>query len=279
MGEIVQPPVLRPLSIGEIFDRAVTLLVRNWATFGIIAAVGILPWQLLNLVTVITGIAVFGAIGALGTAIFPTITALATAAVVAQIYRQEELDWRAALSIGFGRFFRVLGASILIGLMMFIPLAIVLGIGFAAGLFKFANPVADVIAVTFIAAAALWFIAGTLVYAYTVSAIAIDDYGISDSIGKAFELFAGPQAGRALTFALAFALISVGVSFAGSALLAFIATSLHSAPLAYAVNAILLFGSYLVGDALIAVYYFDVRIRREGYDLQVSLDAMESARA
>jgi hypothetical protein len=50
----------------------------------------------------------------------------------------------------------------------------------------------------------------------------------------------------------------------------------HSVALGTALQALVLFAGTLFGNVLIGVFYFDVAIRREGYDMQVALDAMPS---
>ena len=48
MGETDKTLTLRPLGIGELFDRAITLLVLYYVAFGAIALAGVLPGVLFD---------------------------------------------------------------------------------------------------------------------------------------------------------------------------------------------------------------------------------------
>jgi hypothetical protein len=272
MGEM-SDPMLRPLSIGEIFDRAITLLIHNWAPLSIVAAIGVVPAQLaayLALTFQSTPWILFGKLLGL---LFAVAT-MATAIIVAQVYHQEELDWRSAVLRGLARIPSMIGVALMLVLFAILPLLIVLGIPAGMGAFKFTNPLDYAVAPLSLIASGAIMLGATFAVSYAVVVMGIDDCGAMVALGRALALFERGAAGRTLLFALAQQVVVLGGAFLGGALLGFIDIGLHNALLANALEALVLFVATAIGNVAIAVFYFDTAVRREGSDMQVTLDAM-----
>jgi hypothetical protein len=277
MGD-VKDTMLRPLSIGEIFDRAITLLVRNWLPFLIIAAVGVLPSQS---VSYFADVRHDAALTLLKTAtyLFGAVAALASARVVAAIYRNEPAVWYEALGAAFGRLPSAIGANVTMALIAILPLLIVVGIPAGLGVFRFPNLFADLVAVIAALAGLAIFLGAYFANEYVYSAMMIDDYRAMDGVGRALELFGRDRIGRTLLFALAAGCIMFGGSFVAGALLGLFETALHNRPIGMVLETLLLLFASAVGQVAIPIFYFDTAIRREGYDMQLALDSMPGAHA
>lgn len=273
MSASSQAAQLRPLGIGEIFDRAVTLLARNPAPFAIVALVGVLPSHFLNYLAAVTAntalrpVAVFGNIS-------DTIAAMAAAAIVAQLYAGERTDWRAALAIGFKRILRAVGVNFMLAIVALIPVGIVAAIAVPAKIFRLGNPLADIAALLIGLAFIAWVVAFFLASLYSYCAIAIDDRDAGDCVVKAFGLFAKGHTARSLLFAL-----SAGAAvFGGSFVVGFgegFLRAMHLIALAYGIGAVLMAAVMAFVHTLIPVFYYDTRVRDEGYDVQAMLAALE----
>jgi hypothetical protein len=275
MQDALQTVDLRPLSIGEIFDRAITLLVRNWIPFGILAAVGVLPRQVCQFLAITQSpdwnVAAFIAL------FLVPVAGVAAAAVVAQIYRKQDVDWRSAFLIGLQKLPGAIGVGIMTFLVFVIPLLIVVGIPVGTGLFRFPNFLADIVAIPVIVAAAAVIAAYYVCGAYAYAGMGIDDLGASDAVTRALSLLHPQHLLRNLLFALALATIGLGGPALGGALLGFTAVAFHSIAIGSALLALIVVIAGMLGNVLAAVFYFDVAVRREGYDMQAALDAMSTA--
>lgn len=275
MGDVSSPVALRPLSIGEIFDRAVTLLVRNWQPFLTITMIGIIPGELFQYLA-LTFDPGWNILRALSLLLVPVAT-IACTAYVAQIYRNEHLDWRVAFSVGFGKILSALGVNIMMGLIAMLPLLVIVGVPAGLGVFRFGNVFTVLIAVLVIVVGAAIVVTMAFCAAYAFAAMGIDDYRATDAVGRALAQIDQKRLGRTLLFALAQQVLVLGGSFAGGFFLGVSEAGLHNAAVGTALEAVLMLITNALGNVLIGVYYFDVAIRSEGYDLQVALDSMPTA--
>lgn len=274
MNALSEAAQLRPLSIGEMFDRAVTLLVKNAAPLAIVALVGVLPAHVIDYFAAITGNAALRPLATLANAL-ELVAAMATAAIVSQLYAGNRADWLTAIATGFKRILRAVGVNIMLAVVALIPAGIVVGVAVPAGIFRFGNPLAVIAAVIVGLALAAWLLAFLLASLYSYCAIAIDDRDSGDCVVKAFGLFAKPNALRNLLFALAAGAVLFGGSFVAGFLQGFLRTVLHFTGLAYGIEALLLMAVMAFVHTLVPVFYYDTRIREEGYDMQAMLAALE----
>lgn len=268
MGELNEPLQLRPLSIGEIFDRAVTLFVRNWIPLGVIMIVGIGPTSIADYLAAAVNPSwapVSKLLELLG-----LVSTMATALIIAQIYKRQAADWRGALAKAFSRLLPALGATLTLILIAILPLLIIVGIPAGLGVFRFANLADDAVALLTIVAGGAICIAMFFGGSYAANTIAIEDCGAMDAVGRTLALFNRQRLARTMLFALAQTTLVFGGAFAVGMLI----TLIHNIAAATFVEAVLLIVLGGLGNVINSVFYFDVAIRSEGYDLQVALDAM-----
>jgi hypothetical protein len=118
-----------------------------------------------------------------------------------------------------------------------------------------------------------------LVVALTFSmyAAVIEERGVMDSVRLGFSrVFNRTEFWRALLLSIAAGAIVLGASTTFSAL-AIVAAIFHLTALRAIIETIPQLVISPFGIVLLAIYYFDVRIRREAYDLEASLERLTAA--
>lgn len=277
MGGSYQPALLRALSIGEIFDRAITLLVRNWAPITIIEALALLPSMVLEFIGTVTQNMTLSEVSFFLSFFFGIVSTIAVAKVISEIYRGGDPGWREPLWSALRRFTRGIGAMFLIGFAFFTVAAMLFGLFVMDTVFGF-GIVDRVVVVGIVAVVGVFaIITGTMTFLYALNAIAIEDYRAGESVSKALELLSGTEMGKSLAFGLVLSVVTYGGAIANSYLEVGLKQWLHNYPIAAAAAFGLAVVISSITDVLVPVYYFDVRIRRDGYDLQVALDALKSS--
>ncbi len=273
-GGGVQPPTrqLRPLGVGEILDAAIKLYTRNAVTMWKIVAVVIVPVAIINQIVIgsslpsrafVSGGTLYTPTGTLGTPAAGVITELvlgvlavltvngALALCVVDAYIGRPLDWRESLQAAVGRLGSLLWLSILFGVLVVL--------GFIA-----------------LVLPGIWLVT---VWSVAVPALMFEHVGGFKALGRSFDLVRGRWWA---TFAellvavimLIVVLFVVGLIFRGieSGL------SVGSTGLWLALNAL----STIVGAmiaypfmaSVIAVIYTDLRVRKEGLDLELLAGAL-----
>lgn len=274
MERVTQAMELRPLSIGEIFDRAVTLTVRNWLPFTLVGAVAVLPSHICQYLS--TAVGTYWAAAFYLFSLLTLTGTLASARLVAQIYRGETVDWRACLRLGIWKLVPSMGAALTMGLIALLPLIVVVGIPAGLGVFRFSNPLADGIAVAAGACGLVIYVAMNFASDYALNAMAIDDCRAMDAVGRGLALFAQPHAARTMLVATAQVAITAGGAFVAGALGQLLVPVVHSAAAA-TIETLIVFLTTVYGNVVVPVFYFDFAIRTEARDLQAALDAMPTA--
>lgn len=300
---------LRPLGIGEIFDRAVTLYVRNFVLFAIIAAFLVVPLSIANYFVVAQGAGSFAQIldqiqhpthasspaslGAFGPWFFVVILVsfflspfmyVAMAAAVARVYKGEMPDWRTAYGVALRHAASIIG-------MTFCQLLTLAGAGFAGGialvlaftvavlLVRFVTPLGVALVVLSIVLFLIYFIA--LMLCYLAIALAFDAIGIEEArFGRAFSsgfarIFNRSEIGKAALICLAFIAVQLALTIVIGVGNGLIETFVRLPILqtAFQGAASLVTSGFL--GVLLAVYYFDVRVRREGLDMQAAIEQLQ----
>ncbi|HET7813095.1 MAG TPA: hypothetical protein VFL13_01850 [Candidatus Baltobacteraceae bacterium] len=286
---------LRPLTIGEIFDRSLTLFVRNLPPFLIVAAFVAVPSGFLQYALVaghgsfmqqiaseskgnLPAVFGFGPafwFGAFGVLLVQPFMYVAMASLVGRIYRGETRDWRAAYMVALRH-----AGGILVTVLC--AIGIYVGSGIAFGIvavivsipFAVASPAASAILIFLLMIPYIFLLlVAFLAIALAFNAIGIDELGFGRAIGQGFaSVFSRGQFKKAVLIVLAFIAVEIGLGAVGIGIQAFTASvPVLEAALSAALS---LFSTGFFG-VLIAVYYFDVRVRREGLDLQAALDAIQ----
>jgi hypothetical protein len=302
------PVDLRPLGVGEIFDRAVTLYVRNFALFTIIAAFVVVPLTVVRYFVASSQAGAWAQVfdqiqhpskHATATAGFsPWLYVLivlalfltpfmyvAIAAAVGRIYHGEATDWQSALRVSLRHAVGIIAtvfSQIFVLILAVFAGSILLGIliGISVVLLRYMTPLGVVLSfmtaiygIVFVCALMLCYLALALAF----DAIGIEEVRFVRAFSSGFaRVFNRREMGKALLICLAFIAVEIGVMIASLGVASLLEAAVHVPLLDSVVQGVLsLIATSFVG-VLLAVYYFDVRIRSEGLDLQAELDRLQA---
>lgn len=304
---------LRPLGFGEIFDRAVTLYVRNFPAFFAIVLVLIVPLGIVQYFvdssqsTQIDALLrvlqhpdakpqvpqLFASPGDLITLLLVAAAfylmwpfALDAVAVgVARLYGNRPVDFAGCYRAVLSRWPAILGtltiqAAVFIGWYIAFLAVVFVSILVAAvfarawlplGIVGFA--LAAAICLAALAMLAPVFIALT----FAMNAVVIERCGPVAAVASGFgRVFTRQEFWRSLLFALAAFAVLTGGSMV-IAVVAWVALLAHAIAVEVVIGSLLRAAFAPFSIVLIAVYYFDVRIRREGFDLEAELEQLTPA--
>jgi hypothetical protein len=252
----VPPTELRPRSATEIIDAAFQILKQQYGTFVVLAALAYLPYIVFMLALGAStsgaspdevGVAVIGAsllVFPIALIWFPIAeTAVLVGASDALLGRP--VDAAAALRLVFSRFGSVLGAAILKGLLVFIGMIFLVAPGVILWLGLFATP----------------------------AVVVFERLGASESIGRSWNLAKGMK-GKVLGVMLLAYLIVMAVQLSVDIVAQ--AVGLNQIMGSVASSVLVIFVYPLIGICT-ALLYYDARIRKEGFDLQVLSNELEGA--
>ncbi len=304
---------LRPLGFGEIFDRAVTLYIRNFVPFASIVLVMVVPLAFFQyfiargtqgefdaLIHIFTHprenppqqvpmlwnspgvLAAYVGVFVVAFVLSPFVLN-AVAVGVARLYRNLPVDFRACYSVVLRRWKQILGVMVLelcalvawYVAVLLATLGVILIVGFvytAAPLLAVAFAVLVGIAATLAFVALL--AALVVALAFSMYGTIIEERGVLDALKQGFSrVFNRGEFWRALLFAIAYCAVVAGASMTFSAV-SLVATLFHQPALRAVIDAISQGLISPFGGVLMAVYYFDVRIRHEAFDLEAGLDRL-----
>ncbi len=302
---------LRALGIGEIFDRAVTIYVRNFAVFTLMVLTILAPYSLVQyavspaknagLAQTIDQIehpekhtkdaafsgkslAIFGA-AMVALVLLSPIVAAAGAAGVAAAYNEQRPNYRESFLAVLPRWPQILGAALLelciiVGVYVASLTALIL-IGVVAVLaIKPALPLAVLLfvllAIAVLAVSAL-FLLLFLSYAFATYSAALEGMGAASAVGTAFRrIFNRREIGKSLLIALSYVALEFGVLMISTTVSLLLMATVHQLAIELIVNALVSSALTAFLTIVIAVYYFDVRTRAEGLDLEVALQRLST---
>lgn len=307
MNENAEPH--RPLSFGEIFDRAVTLYVRNFAPFSIILLLVIVPVTIAeyfgdrssgqSLSEILAQLSraragtpapppqagIFWAL--LLTVLLTPLANVAVAIGVGRAYLGKRFTWRQCYSAAVARWPAIFGLTAIAVVIFFVAVfAGALGVTLLAVvsvlLLRSVAVAGVALAAVSVVSALAWFaslVLTLIALGFAYYAIGIERAGVFDALGGGFaRIFNRREIGKALLLAFALAAIEIGALVIFTIVLALASGFVHSRVIVLAANAAVSVFSSAFTAILLAVYYFDVRVRREGLDLQASLDTLAGER-
>ncbi|HUA09126.1 MAG TPA: hypothetical protein VMA98_07595 [Candidatus Acidoferrales bacterium] len=306
MNETYERPSLRALGVGEIFDRAVTMYVRNFVVFTLIVLTLLVPIGIgqyvyanagpLNLTQMMQQIehpgtaapydsAQFAAIVVIGLValLLAPFTNNAVAVGVAGIYAGRRPSYRDGFARVLRRWAPLLGSTILCGLILigaYVALVVVAMIAAViAALMVQGMPILSipliVIGALFVLALLLLFMLLVVCCAFALYATTIEERSPGDAIGQAFRrIFNRREFRKALLIALAYLAIEIGAIVLSATVGLLILNYLHNTALQLAASTIVNAMLTAFITVLLAVYYYDVRTRSEGLDLEVALERL-----
>jgi hypothetical protein len=267
---------LRPLAIGEILDAGIKLFVRHWQTL-VLSVVGlILPVQILSalvtasvapeqfdLTTTESGVdegeeAEF-LIGQGAIALLSVISVLLATAVcfkaVADAYLGVEPEWRRSLRFAVGRLGGLFGVAFVGGLLLALAtLALIV-----PGIWLF------------------------VMYSVAVPALLLERIGPLAALRRSFRLVRGRWWATAGALLVGYLLIGVLGALVTVVVMLIPALVAEDNTLAAALGAVVggTLGSMLTtpySAAVVALLYFDLRVRKEGLDLQLIAEGVDVRR-
>ena len=308
MEDVHERPVLRALAIGEIFDRAVTMYVRNFVVFTLIVATLLVPIGILQFIytdragdsftqlirqiqhpgsaPAYDGSALLGLLSvALLVLLLAPFTNNAVAVGVAALYAGRKPTYRDGFARVLTRWAPLLGTSVLsllvlVGTYFIIVFALVIlvFIGVLAARGSAALSVTFVIVGLVLTLAALTlFLVLVITCGFALYATTIEASAPADAIGEAFRrIFNRREFRKAMLIALAYLALEIGVLLLSGTIGGFLGFYVRNITAQAAIQVVVgttlnaMFTAFLT--VLLAVYYYDVRTRAEGLDLEVALD-------
>jgi hypothetical protein len=290
---------MRPLGIGEILDTAINIFTRNFLTFVKIVALLAVPVQIVTVIVLASTVndphAISGTFTSGGTTTSQPIarddlaayvggittvtvfqfvlTVLATAAcfkAVSDAYLGNKPDWRSSLGFAARRLHSALWIYVLTILAVFIPAVVLVAVAFVA------SPVLGVLVTIAVALAAIW-----VYYAFAVGIPVMLFEGVKGrrALSRSFRLVRGRWWATfgALLVATILSYIVAGILAAAVGALSetSVGDSILGAALLRGVSGAI--GQIFTTPALAAVtaiVYYDLRVRKEGFDLQLMAERL-----
>ncbi len=307
---------LRPLGFGEIFDRAITLYIRNFVPFAAIVMVLIVPSAILQYLVdrasqpdfqfflrvlrhpaaaraphvptlfqspalVLASLALM-----LLTYLVWPFALNAVAVGVARLYRNRAVDFRACYDVVLRRWLQIVGMIaidflLLLGWYMAV-LLVVIAVTFAVAAFAAVAPqmvIAFGFAAGLIGIVVLLPTVAPLLVALTFAmySVVIEERAVIASLVLGFaRVFNRREFWRSVLFAVAAGAVVLGGSAVFS-IVGIVAALVHLPSVEAIVESLgrAVFAPF--GVVLLAIYYFDVRIRLEAFDLEASLERLTAA--
>jgi hypothetical protein len=301
---------LRALSIGEIFDRAVTVYVRNAVTLTAIVLAFLAPLSAAEYfllphdadMSKVMGpvlhprpgapaplmpfpswmLGVFALIVLFGFLFLP-FASNAVAVGVAAAYNGRRPRFDASYTTVFRRALPLIGTGLLeIGVFMlaYIASVMLLMIPLTVGilLVRTALPLAVVFfvaGVVIFLAMILMFVTLFIAYSFATYAATLEGMGPASAISSSFRrILTRTELTKALLMGLAYIGLEIGIYFVTVSVATVVVLLVRVDFIEYVVSAVLnsAFTAFLT--VLLAVYYYDVRTRAEGLDLELALDRL-----
>jgi hypothetical protein len=303
---------LRPLGFGEIFDRAVTLYIKNFVPFAGIVMVLVVPLAITQYVLDLSSQPQFDAMlrvfqhpNAAANTRIPTIFdspssvvvlivslfiaytiwpfALNAVAVgVARLYRGRPVEFLACYEAVLRRWLpmvAMMGLELVVLLAWyFVVILVVVGLAVAGTILAaawlplaFLSPFFVIVAaMVMFASLAPLFVALT----FAMYAVVIEERSAGAAFALGFaRVFNRGEFWRAVLFAIASGAVVGGASMV-IGFLALLAMFAHLTFLEVIVESLARAAIAPFGVVLLAIYYFDVRIRHEAFDIETGLDRL-----
>ena len=316
-----QQPMLRPLGLGEVLDRAVTLSVKHFVPFALILVVYTIPLgivqyfatadfaRIMHTITATiaaqaaagkpadpkvlsqalgSGQPLNGWYGLLGMLVFfvGPLPAAALIVACAAFYLGRSVTFGEAYRTALGRWLPLVGINLLYlgaGLLLYMVL-VLLGVALIFGIVLITTAlhavgIALAVIVSLLATvlAVAFFIVAALAMQVSYFTCVVEGAGAVAAFSRGLRrVFVGVGLSRSLLVGAAFLAIGIGItmlSFVGeSVLLGLLQNSIAST--AYAT--VLRIATAAFTTAFVAIFYFDLRVREEGFDLQLDADRMRA---
>jgi hypothetical protein len=296
---------LRPLSTGQLLDRTFALYRRNFVLFVSIAAVAPGVYLLMQALfigtsTAVPGTARRGPTAAAGAAMFAGLLAwmlglaishAATIQALAAVHLGRNTSFREAYASLKGRYGRIIGVFLSVAIRVFggsallVFVAVMVGAGSVAGgarLGLAGGILGGIVAVLAAVAAAMLSITLFVRYALAVQACVVENVQGREALKRSTILTKGSRS-RVLTiytlFIILIWVISAVTAIIALALAAVIRSAVFSTIAIQLANFV---AGALTGPLVtigMSLLYFDERVRKEAFDLQLMMSSLDSGSA
>lgn len=253
-------PVLRSLSVPELLDKGFQLYKRHVGLFLSIAALIHIPAMIVE--SFLAAYLVDDRLSNLVSNFLAPFAQLALTLAVSNLYLGKEASVRASYAQSSHKFLTLFGANILIGLAIVLP-SIILGL-----LFAFALPLGIFVALFLVPLAVFW----STRWSLSIPVILLEDAGASKGLGRSWSLTEG-YFWRVFGTSFAASLLTTLLSTLPVLLINYLSTELFqfsfqvTAVANVVVERLALIFSLPFSMAVNVLIYYDLRIRKEGFDL------------
>jgi hypothetical protein len=310
-------PLLRPLGVGELLDRAVTLCVRHFGTFALIYLAFALPLAIFQFYGTADQSKVVGALAdairgsggkppdaaalgrALGSApanastyafyfltlVVAPLPAAALISATSRAYLGERVTFAAAYRAALRKWLPLIGIEVLYAVSAAVAyvLALLLGVVIVLALVLLGSALRWLAVTAGIVVGIVLLLAFALGVTLVVLAAQISFFAcvvegepfiaaFSTGLGR---VFGGGRIRRSLGVGLAYVAVSLGIFLVAAAGQSILLGLLRSNALGTVYGTLLRIGTVAFTTAFMAIFYYDLRVRSEGLDLQ--LEAQRTA--
>ncbi len=307
--------IFRPMNIGDLLDGAFSLYRRNFVTLVGIVAVATLPVLLLEIVASVLFLPADSFLLRGGAGSLPDLTPLQTgsllsggflfvvaallgalagvfetgalATFISENYLGRQLDIRGAYARALRRWPALLGMSLFLLLiygMLFAVVLVPVGLSILLGVASRSSDILGVLAVCFTCGFLPVFLVAFYVlglrWQFAPQAIVIENHGALDGLRRSWNLITGSfwrVAGINLVLGILIwiitSVVSFSVQFVGVLLPSFVLVNLLST----VVNSALQMAVLPIQLATLTLLYYDLRVRREGFDLEMMAQQLAPA--
>jgi hypothetical protein len=255
--------VLRAMSVGELLDKAFRIYRSKFALLIGIVAVVMIPESVVRLLLILFLSPQYLQLNVLVSSFFQIFATLALIVCISHTYLEKPITLRDSYSLGLSRFWSVFGANFIIGAVVGIPMAILIFIPIAGACLIFLYiPV-----VIFLSTR----------WALAAPSIVTEDIGSSEGLRRSWNLTDG-HFWRVTGTSLAASLLTILITTLPTVFFSYLFTALN-----LDFQIIQIFNLFIeqaattialpFSIAATVLIYYDLRIRKEGFDLQVLADA------
>jgi hypothetical protein len=259
-GRQMENPILKPLSVPELLDKGFQIYKRHvWMLLAIAAIISI-PEMIVQ--SILAFQLIDERLSNLISNVLSPFAQLALTLAISNLYLGREASIRTSYSRSSYKYFTLFGANILIGLAIVIPAAI-LGVSFVLAL-----PAGIFVSLFVVPLLVFW----STRWSLTVPAILLEDTGASKGLGRSWSLTEG-HFWRVFGTSFAASLLTILLSTLPVIFANYLLTELFhfTYEVVAVVNviveklALLLLAPFSM--AVNVLIYYDLRIRKEGFDL------------
>jgi hypothetical protein len=299
---------LRALSVGEIFDRAITIYVRHLVPLTLIVMTLIVPWtvaqgyifrdQAHGVAAAIQQIEHPDPKKSMPTGELPLVFLFSFAALllapivndavavgVANVYSSKVPSYAACFARVLPRLWPLIGTTLLEGAILLglyvasvftLTIVILIGVMFVNAFLPFAV-VIFIISALLVLAVFAFFVGLFIAFGFATYATVLEDLGPASAVGSSFRrLFARSEFKKLLLMGLSFFALNFGVLMLSATIDAIVELVVSNQIVELSISAVISSMSTAFITVLLAVYYYDVRTRSEGLDLEVDLARLTS---